>query len=542
MRPTDSPPPDRWGPGQPDPYTGEFPEPPTDPPARRGSGAREHRRSWLQRLILTVGTTVVVVALLGLSAATYALVKYLGIERVSDLGTDVAAPGDPQNYLVVGSDSRGDGDGATDIEGQRSDTIMIVRIDPEAEQAAILSIPRDLVVPIAGTEETARINSAYARGRSTLIDTIRDNFSIEIHHYVEIDFAGFARLIDYAGGVPLWVGAAIKDSRSGLFVEELGCVTLDGEQALAYVRSRQLQYMTEEGTWSRPDPSADLGRIERQQIFMRNALTKALEELRSNPAGISELVDIAVDNVAIDDRLSVRELLDLGDHFRDFEADSLLTYPLPIIERGDGATLALDRSEAEPILNIFRGLDPGEIAPGLVTVTVLNGTGEEGQANDVAGALQVIGFEIDSPGDSDERPERTRVYHRPGDEAYGLRVARHITGGADVLPRDDLGLDEAEVVVVTGSDLTTIHREPTPLDQMPSVGPAADPDAAEPAAAVDDSTDEDSTDDAATEEPAPTDAQTDAPVVDSDPPPRPELEPTIEDFVVGDPPPGTECT
>jgi polyisoprenyl-teichoic acid--peptidoglycan teichoic acid transferase len=491
----------------------------------------------LQRLILTVGTAIVVVALLGLSAATYALVKYLGIERVSDLGTDVAAPGDPQNYLVVGSDSRSGDDGAADVEGQRSDTIMIVRIDPQAEQAAVLSIPRDLVVPIAGTDGTARINSAYARDRSTLIDTIRDNFNIEVHHYVEIDFAGFARLIDYAGGVPLWVGAAIKDTRSGLFVEELGCVTLDGDQALAYVRARQLQYMTEEGTWSRPDPSADLGRIERQQVFMRNALSKALEELRSTPARMPELVDIAVDNVAIDDRLSVRELLELSDHFRDFEPDSLLTYPLPIIERGDGATLALDRREAEPILNIFRGLDPGEVAPGLVTVTVLNGTGEQGQANDVAGALQVIGFEIRPPGDSDESPERTTVYHRPGDEAYGLRVARHITGGADVLPRDDLDLDEAEVVVVTGSDLTTIHREPTPLDQMPTAGPAPDTDAAEAAAAVDDPANG-----AATEEPAPADVPPDAPVVDSEPPPRPELEPTVEDFVVGDPPPGTECT
>jgi polyisoprenyl-teichoic acid--peptidoglycan teichoic acid transferase len=473
-----------------------------------------------------------VVTLLGLSAATYALVKYLGIERVSDLGTDVAPPGDPQNYLVVGSDTRAGSDSASDVEGQRSDTIMIVRIDPKAEQAAVLSIPRDLVVPIAGTDDIGRINGAYALGRSTLVDTIRDNFNIEIHHYVEIDFVGFERLVDYVGGVPLWVGAAIKDTRSGLFVEELGCVTLDGDQALAYVRARQLQYMTDEGTWSRPDPSADLGRIERQQVFMRNALSKALADIRSNPARIPELVDIAVDNVAIDDRMSVRELLALSDRFRDFEPDSLLTYPLPIIERGDGATLALDRHEAEPILNIFRGLDPGEMAPGLVTITVLNGSGEPGQANDVAGAFQVIGFEIQPPGDSDERPERTVVYHRPGDEAYGLRVARHITGGADVLPRDDLGLGEAEVVVVTGSDLTTIHREPTPLDQMPTTGQPPEVDAADAAAAADEP---------ASADPAATDLSPDDPAVDSEAPPRPELESTVEDFVVGDPPPGTDC-
>lgn len=495
-------------------------------PARRTARAR---RSWLQRLILSIGTTVILVALLGISAATYALVKYLAIERVSDLGVDTVPSGEPHNYLVVGSDTRAGTALVSEIGGQRSDTVMVVRVDPQAEQAAVLSIPRDLVVPISGTNEVARINTAYARGRPTLVETIRDNFDIEIHHYVEIDFSGFERLVNQVGGVPLWVGAAIKDTRSGLFVEELGCVTLDGDQALAYVRSRQLQYMTDAGTWSRPDPTADLGRIERQQVFMRNALSKALRELRSNPAGVPNLLDIAVDNVAIDDKMSVRELLDLGDRFRDFEPDSLLTYPLPIVERGDGATLALDRRKAEPILNVFRGLDPGEITPGLITVTVLNGTGEPNQANDVAGALQVVGFEITQPGDSDETPQRTIVYHRPGDDAYGMRVARHITGGADVAPRDDLGLGEGEVVVVTGRDITTITRDPIPLEEMP---PATQPSGFDG--------------DDVGEEGSPAEATSTAGAVTADntatttpPPPPPEL--SVPEFVVGYPPSGTSC-
>lgn len=494
-------------------------------PAPRSSLAR---RSWLQRLILSVGTTVILVALLGVSAATYALVKYLAIERVSDLGVDTAPPGEPHNYLVVGSDTRAGTELVSEIGGQRSDTVMVVRVDPQGEQAAVLSIPRDLVVPISGTNEVARINAAYARGRPTLVETIRDNFDIDIHHYVEIDFSGFERLVNHVGGVPLWVGAAIKDSRSGLFVEELGCVTLDGEQALAYVRSRQLQYMTDGGTWSRPDPTADLGRIERQQVFMRNALSKALRELRSNPTGIPSLLDIAVNNVAIDDQMSVRELLDLGDRFRDFEPDSLLTYPLPIVERGDGATLALDRRKAEPILNVFRGLDPGEITPGLVTVTVLNGTGEPNQANDVAGALQVVGFEITQPGDSDETPERTIVYHRPGDDAYGMRVARHMTGGADVVARDDLGLGEGEVVVVTGRDLTTITRDPIPLEEMPPTSQPPGPD--------DDVGDDGSPTEAISTAGA---ATADTTATTTPPPPPPEI--SVPEFIVGHPPSGTSC-
>jgi LCP family protein required for cell wall assembly len=387
------------------------------------------------------------------------------------------------------------------------------------------------VVPISGTGGTDRINSAYARGRATLVDTIRDHFDVEIHHYVEIDFAGFERLVDHVGGVPLWVGAAIKDTKSGLYVEDLGCVTLDGKQALAYVRSRQLQYIAETGEWSRPDPSADLGRIERQQVFMRNAVSKAMARVKSNPTQIPQLVNIAVDSVAIDDRMSVRELLDLSQRFREFEPDTLLTYPLPVVERGDGATLAMDRATAEPILNVFRGLDPGEITPGLITVTVLNGTGEPNQATDAAGAFQTIGFQVGQPSDAEEAPERTVVYHRPGEDAYGLRVARHITGGAGIAPRDDLGLDEGEVAVVTGSDFTTINREPTPLDQMPTTRPAGTEAAPEETASED-----------GVAAPAETSqANPDQGTTNTTTPPPPPPEPSIPEFVVGDLPSGADC-
>lgn len=476
--------------------------------------------------------TVVVLALLGVSAATYALVKYQNIERVSDLGVDASPAGAPRNYLVVGSDTRAGTEPSSDVEGQRSDTMMIVRVDPRAEQAAVLSIPRDLVVPISGTGGTDRINSAYARGRATLVDTIRDHFDIEIHHYVEIDFAGFERLVDHVGGVPLWVGAAIKDTMSGLYIGNLGCRTLDGEHALAYVRSRQLQYKTETGEWSRPDPSADLGRIERQQVFMRNALSKAMAHIKSNPTQIPQLVNIAVDSVAIDDRMSVRELLDLSERFRDFQPDALLTYPLPIVERGDGATLAMDRAAAEPILNVFRGLDPGEITPGLITVTVLNGTGEPNQATDTAGAFQTIGFQVGQPSDAEEAPERTTVYHRPGENAYGLRVARHITGGAALVPRDDLGLDEGEVVVVTGGDFTTINREPT-LDEMPPT--------TQPSSAATTPPEETPSEDEVAAPATTSQANPDQGTTTTTTPPPPPPEPSIPEFVVGDIPPDADC-
>lgn len=400
---------------------------------------------------------------LGVAGALYLFFKYMSIDRIGDVEIDAAEKGEPRNYLVVGSDVRAEGD----VSGRRSDTVMVVRIDPDSKQAAVLSIPRDLVVPIAGTDETARINSAYPRGRATLMATIRENFGIELHHYVEVDFESFEGLVDSAGGVPLWIDRAIKDEASGLFVPDLGCTVLDGQQALAFVRSRELQYMTPDGRWSVPDPTADLGRIDRQQVFIRRALAKALGQVTSNPARIPGLIDLGIDAVAVDDKMSIRDLIDLAKQFRDFDPNSLRSYPLPTVEQGDGATLAVDPEAAEPVLDYFRGADLEEVTPGLVNVRVLNGTQVQGQAADVSGAFRMLGFQVDEPATSVEPYESTVLYHRPGDEAFARRALRHIPGGAQLVPREDLHLVPGHVMVVTGDDFTTVHAGPTPLDVMP---------------------------------------------------------------------------
>ena len=152
-----------------------------------------------------------------------------------------AAPGEPENYLIVGSDSRENIDPDDPsfgdvlpgvVGGQRSDTIMVARIDPADTQVHIVSFPRDLFLELS-TGETTRINAAYGQGRQVLIDTIQQNFGIAINHYVEIDFTGFQRLVDAIGGVPVYLDAAYRDERSSLVAPiGPGCVTLDGTTAL----------------------------------------------------------------------------------------------------------------------------------------------------------------------------------------------------------------------------------------------------------------------------------------------------------------------
>ena len=110
-------------------------------------------------------------------------------------------------------------DGRGNVGGLRSDTVMILRVEPGAERASLLSLPRDLWVPLAGGGNQ-RINSAIQNGGpSELIDTIEQYFGIPIHHYVQVDFAGFQELVDVVDGVSVYFPAPARDTHSGLDVD-----------------------------------------------------------------------------------------------------------------------------------------------------------------------------------------------------------------------------------------------------------------------------------------------------------------------------------
>ena len=157
----------------------------------------------------------------------------------------------------------------------------------------MLSFPRDLWVPMADTGQNDRINSAYGRGRQVLVDTIRKDFGVEVNNYIEVDFRGFKGLVDAFGGVPMYFDTAMRDSNTGLDITQPGCVTLNGDQALAFARSRHLQFQDGRGRWE-DDPTGDLGRITRQQIFVRTALHKALSlGLLTNPKTFFDLLNVA---------------------------------------------------------------------------------------------------------------------------------------------------------------------------------------------------------------------------------------------------------
>ena len=420
--------------------------------------------------------------LIGAAGVAYVGSK-IGQVDTYDIDLSDVASGAAENYLIVGSDSR-DAVSAQDPNadvllggspgGRRSDTILVARIDPAKEQAIMLSLPRDLWVPIAGGERSQRINVAYGMGKQVLVDTVQQYLGLPINHYIEVDFRGFQSLVDAIGGVPMYFDRAFRDARSGLDVLHPGCTTLDGSAALAFARSRQLEYM-QRGRW-RSDPTGDLGRISRQQLFVRRSISRASSRGLSNPLTLRRLVDVGVENVGIDKGLSVRDLLALGRRFQGFGGDELQTFTLPVASfttDGGADVLRLDEAASVPTLDRFRdqrGEVPGSGAsnPGAarteaaVSVRVLNASGVAKRAANVAGALQATGFVIAGLGNVDEIggsvADRSEIRHAPGDGALANLLARHLAGG--VSASEDERLRSGSIVLLAGRSLTAVEAEP----------------------------------------------------------------------------------
>ena len=270
-----------------------------------------------------------------------------------------------KNFLLTGSDNgacpdKGDGTsgGIGDREsfGERSDTIMVLRVDPTVNDVVVLSFPRDLWVKIAGTTREARINSAFdSKDPSRLIRTIADNFDVPIDHYVNVNLCAFKEIVDSVGGVKVPFAYRTKDERVGFREVGPGCVELRGSQALAYVRSRSgYRYFNEtEQDWV-SDPTGDIGRIARQQDFLRRSMQRALDRGTSNPATANALLNVALSRVITDDRLTPRDLLSLAQAMRKLNTSSVNSYTVEwSMRRIGGESVLMPITDTESMQAIF---------------------------------------------------------------------------------------------------------------------------------------------------------------------------------------------
>ncbi len=293
-----------------------------------------------------------------------------GIQRVPGVSGVLSPPsGTVENFLLVGSDSRANSDplspdyggigSEADVQGTRSDTIMLLRRDRANGQAALLSIPRDLWVDIPG-RGNSRINSAYnarsdGNGPALLVQTVQSALSLPVHHYVEVDFSGFKELVDAVGGVEICVLYPTRDVNTGLNIMEPGCPILGGVQALAYARSRYYEEFREDGEWH-VDGTADIGRTKRQQRFVNTALQTALARVKANPFEAGEVIASSTSAIRLDDETDV---LAAGASLRTAVSDGLATYSLPVYgDTIDGNAVLLLGDGADAVLAYFRGDGP----------------------------------------------------------------------------------------------------------------------------------------------------------------------------------------
>ncbi|QGG95829.1 LCP family protein [Actinomarinicola tropica] len=471
-------------------------------------GARG-RRTWPQRLLLSLNVFLVIAALstaaaLGVGYEKAGYLPRMYLDGVLEPATaDASGNAQPLNILLVGTDSSAGLDPDDPVmqgrqPSQLADVIMILRLEPGSGDAALLSIPRDLWVPIAGTSRSSKINATYLEGGApALIETIDEYLGIPINHFVQVDFAGFRDVVAAIGDVEVYFPHPARDRRSHLDVPEAGCVSLDPDQALAFARSRYFEVYVD-GRWEQ-DPTADWGRMRRQQDFMRLALSQAIDQGIRNPATANALVNAVSGAVIFDEGLTTGMILDIANAFRMFSPESLGGYTLqgltdPEMKGGQLAEV-LRMGEAQPILALFQGTEGLDPTPESVWVRVVNGTGLRNQAGEVADDLRLVGFSVRSTDNSPTDLVRTEVRYAPGQRAGAELLARHLATAPVLVEDPDLRL--APVELATGSDYTGVLAEPR------DPAPASSPTTSDPPTSPTNPTDPAGDDEPEASEPAP---------------------------------------
>lgn len=259
----------------------------------------------------------------------------------------------PVNILVMGLDEARDVEGAspTDLVG-RTDTMLLVRVDPEQKVVNVLSIPRDTRVEIPGYG-IDKINQANFEGGAELAaQTVIHNFDdVEIDRYVRVSTAAFKEIVDLVGGVEVLVPKAMKyeDKTQGLFIDlEPGLQTLNGNESEQFVRFRQ-------------DAYGDIGRVQRQQILL-----KALRQRITSPAVLPKLPQIIrVLQNHIDTNLSPEEMLALAGFGLDLESQDMQMVMLPgrfsMPEEYQASYWISDPSASSELMHTYFDAQPTEL-------------------------------------------------------------------------------------------------------------------------------------------------------------------------------------
>ncbi|WP_017618785.1 LCP family protein [Nocardiopsis gilva] len=352
------------------------------------------------------------------------------------------------NIMIVGSDKR---DGANaeygDAEGERPDTLAIAHISPKKKSATIVNLPRDSIVQLPACKQKGdeypgsdaqqgMINSAMSYGGvDCQWDTVEKLTDIRIDHFVSVDFTGFKGMVDALGGVEMCIPQKIHDPKAGGLELDAGKQTLNGEDALGYVRSRKGQ-----------GDGSDLMRIGRQQEFMASMVRKVLSgDTLKSPSNLYAFLNEVTGSITTDDELTVDTMADIAIAMREVDLNDVnfVTVPNHPWEQNNNR-VAWDEPDAQQLFQAIAtdeyggekdkassddsGDDAKDVKPGDVSVEVLNGTGMTNLATQVSGILSERGFGVSGTGNPQGIvPEASTIYHGPDGKAAAELLAKEVT-------------------------------------------------------------------------------------------------------------------
>lgn len=441
-------------------------------PPRRGPG----------RLALLAGLAALAVLVAGAALVGWAGGALRAIERADPRRPAAAAPGataaaslpqslrEPFNVLLVGVDRRPDPD-----EGVRSDTLILVHVEPAAGWAGMLSIPRDSVVEIPGVG-MRKINFAYtygysnaealygagtapdAAGGALAADAVAGFLGVEVDYIAQIDFGGFQRVVDTLGGVRVDVARPILDPSypsddygyERLYIPA-GLQVMDGATALRYARTRH--------------SSSDFDRSARQQQVLRAILDEVrarglLSQAALLPDLAADLQESVATTLPLSDLETLRGLAAVAQGLDPAQIVTLSINPNDVgIAAEDGSDIYWDPNDVAA--QVARLLAGPQAAPAAgepaARVQVLNGAGVRGLAGRVSARLAGDGFAMNDPADAPGTYERSRLIDYAGRPealarlaaALGLDPASvYATPPADAPPAPY----QADIVLILGAD------------------------------------------------------------------------------------------
>ena len=303
------------------------------------------------------------------------------------------------NILVLGIDYNHDPKSIIYTEGARSDSMMVVSLAADGSLLNVVSIPRDLYVPLSATDGSDRINAAYSYGGvKKAKEAVSYLMGIPIHHYVIVKVYGAKKMIDAIGGVDLEVEKDMDydDNWGGLHVHlKKGRQHLNGDQTVGYARFRKDN--------TRIDLEGDVGRMRRQQQVIR-----ALVRTTKDPAMVMRFPALAQ---AVKDTLetdfSIDDMVGLANLYKGFDIKQVHGGQMKGLDDFVGEAMVLIPTTQENDQTVRRLLkDSLDLAVRDVRIRILNNSGEPGLGNRLADDMNSQGYNVVMADDIEHKPTK----------------------------------------------------------------------------------------------------------------------------------------